>query len=99
MFGEVIGTIGSAGGPLEVVLLLLDAILHPPEPHIEGFGEFLSHLGIQLLSVSKGGAGGWLFVSHFFEGGDHGGAVSAAGVDTADFGFSGGADDVLERLT
>jgi hypothetical protein len=29
----------------------------------------------------KGGAGGWLFVSHFFKGGDHWGAVAATGID------------------
>jgi hypothetical protein len=38
MFGEIVGSIGFAGGPLEVVLLLLDAILHPPETYIKGFG-------------------------------------------------------------
>ncbi len=35
----------------------------------------------------EGGAGGWLFVSHFFKGGDHRGAVAAAGIDASNFGF------------
>jgi hydrogenase-4 membrane subunit HyfE len=38
MFGKIVGSIGFAGGPLVVVLLLFDEILHPPETHIKGFG-------------------------------------------------------------
>jgi hypothetical protein len=41
------------------------------------------------------GFGGWLFVSHFFECGNHWGAVAATGIDTSDFGFSGGTDNVF----
>jgi hypothetical protein len=43
----------------------------------------------------EGGAGRRLFVSHFFKGGNHGGAVATAGIDAANFGFSGGTDDVF----
>jgi hypothetical protein len=44
----------------------------------------------------EGGAGGWLFVSHFFKGGDYWGAVAAAGIDAPNFGFGGRADDVFQ---
>jgi hypothetical protein len=46
----------------------------------------------------EGGAGRWLFVSHFFKGGDHRGAVTTAGIDASNFGFGGGTDDAFECL-
>ena len=45
MLGEVICLVEYTFGPYEVELFLTDSVFHPIELHVEGFGEFLSHVG------------------------------------------------------
>jgi hypothetical protein len=47
VLGEIVGQIEFSWGPEEIELALVDAILHPPVAHVEGFGELLSHFGIE----------------------------------------------------
>ena len=53
MFCEVVGHIDGSLSPDELKLALLDSILDPIKTHIEGFGEFLSHGGVE--DTSGGG--------------------------------------------
>jgi hypothetical protein len=47
MFGKVVGWVEFSWGPEEIELALVDAILHPPTAHVERFGEFLAHPGVE----------------------------------------------------
>jgi hypothetical protein len=38
VLGEIVSEVELAGGPFEIELALVDAILHPPIPHVEGLG-------------------------------------------------------------
>ena len=92
MLGEVVGQVEFAGGPEEIELFLVDSVFHPPVAHVEGFGYFLAHFGVEDAVGSfvigfERGAGCWLFVAEFFEHGKDGAGVFAAEVDTACFGF------------
>jgi hypothetical protein len=46
VLGETVSQIEFSGGPEDIELALVDAILHPQAAHVEGFGALLSHLGI-----------------------------------------------------
>ena len=47
MLGEVIGHVCRSFAPDELELILFDAVLYPVEAHVEGFGEFLAHGGVE----------------------------------------------------
>ena len=63
VLGEIIGKVKISWRPDEVEHVLFDEVLHPPVPHVESFGEFLAHLGIEdsvcaFVVGFKGCAGG-----------------------------------------
>jgi hypothetical protein len=43
VFCETIGQVEFSGGPEEVELALVDAVLHPPVAHVKRFGKLLAH--------------------------------------------------------
>ena len=75
VLGEVVGKVQFSWCPLQIKLLLLDAIFQPPIAHVECFGKFLSHcfcedsIGRFVVGV-EGGAIFGLLVSEFVEGGN-----------------------------
>ena len=92
VLGEIIGSVSFAGGPIEIELTLCNAIFEPVIAHIKGFGFFHSHLSLQDAGGSgvvsfKRSTSGRLFVTHLFEGSDHGDSFLSIEKDTAGFGF------------
>ena len=83
MFGEVIGQVEFAGGPEEVELALVYAVLHPPIAHVERFGKLLAHFGIEDALSSfvvgfKGGSSRRLGVAELLEVGTDGAGMFVA---------------------
>ena len=58
MFGKTIGTVGFAGRPIEIELVLSDTIAKPVITHVKCFGAFHADLRFEpaavALSVSSG---------------------------------------------
>ena len=67
MFCEIIAQVFSAGAPVYVELMLMDAITDPVEPHIHGLGAALFH-GVVCKAGGCGVVGfdgrGWLRMTH-----------------------------------
>ena len=71
MLGEIIRAVQFSGGPVEVELFLINAIFEPMVSHVESFGPFHAHCGVENTMCCrvvglKRSAGGRLFVAHFF---------------------------------
>ena len=99
MFGEVVGEVFGSWRPVNDELLLLDAIFDPVETHVHGSGAALFHRVVDdagCCGVVGFDWRGWLRVAELFERGAHGGGFGAVEEERADFGFGGGAHDVLE---
>ena len=100
MFGEVVSFVELSGGPEEIELALFDAVFHPPVAHVESFGEFLAHFGIEdamrgfVVGFDRR-AGRRLGMSEFCEGDSNGAGVFASSVDAASFGLGGRGDNIL----
>jgi hypothetical protein len=71
MLCEIIGAVSRAAPPIDMVLVLPDAVSNPIESHIHGFGSFLFYrfvgdaTGRAVVSDHRGGR---LFVAQFFDG-------------------------------
>jgi hypothetical protein len=71
MLCEIIGAVSRAAPPIDMVLLLPDAVSNPIELHIHGFGLFLFYgfvgdaAGRAVVSDHRGAR---LFVAQFFKG-------------------------------
>jgi hypothetical protein len=72
MICEIISAVSRAAPPIDMVLVLPDAVSNPIESHIHGFGSFLFYgfvgdaAGRAVVSDHRGGR---LFVAQLFEGG------------------------------
>ena len=94
MLGEIISAVQFSGGPVEVELFLINAIFEPMVSHVESFGFFHAHGGVEntmccrIVSLKRS-ASRRLFVPHFFEGGDHGDGFLGVEKETTGFGFRG----------
>ena len=94
MFGKIIGTVGFPRGPVEVKLLLSNAIFEPVVTHVKRLGAFHADCGME--DAVRGGVvgfdrrAGWgLLVAHFFKGGANGNSLLRIEEQASDFGFGG----------
>ena len=94
MLDEVVGQVEPAQGrdEIELALVDIDSVLHPPVAHVERLGKFLSHFGSEdalgrtVVSL-EGGAGDALRVAKFYESCAHWTCVFATHIDAFGFGF------------
>ena len=98
---KIVGKVEFAGGPDEVELFLVDSIFHPPVAHVEGFGVFLVHFGVEhTLGVAvvgfEGGSGSWLLVAKFVKVREDGAGMFAVHVDAAGFRLCCRGDNIFE---
>jgi hypothetical protein len=68
VFCEVVGKVGRTGSPVDLELLLADAVLYPVESHVHGLRFLFFDLFVG-KSICGGVVnlyrGGWLWVFHF----------------------------------
>jgi hypothetical protein len=92
VLGKIIGSVSFAWGPKEIELTLCNAIFEPMITHVKGLGFFHANLSFE----DTGGSGvvsferstsGRLFVTHLFEGSDHGDSFLSIEKKTTSFGF------------
>ena len=97
VLGKIITStsVGFAGSPVKIELLLGNAILQPMISHVKSFGLFHANLGMK-NTVSrrvvgfKESASRRLFRTHFFESSNHGNSLLGVEKEAAGFGFGGG---------
>ena len=92
MFGKIIGTVGFPRGPVEVKLLLSNAIFEPVVTHVKGFRLFHADLSME-NAVSSGIVSlKWssrLRMAHFNESSAYGNCLLGIEKEAAGFSFRG----------
>ena len=99
MFGEIIGEVVYARGPVHMVMALVYTVLDPIKPHVDRFRFALFYFLI--CETDRGGiieldGCWWLGVTHLTEGLSELGSVFGVGEGARDFSFGGGAEDMPE---
>jgi hypothetical protein len=92
MFGKIIGTVGSPGGPVEVKLLLSNAIFEPVVTHVKGFRFF--HMDLSMENAVSSGIvslrqSSRLQMAHFYESSAYGNCLLGIEKEAAGFSFRG----------
>lgn len=92
MFGEVVGEIGGAGLPMDMELVLADAVADPVKAHVNGFGSTLfdgvveDASGARVVNLDRRGG---LWPAEFSERGADGTSILGVVETCADFCFGG----------
>ena len=100
MFGKIVGHVGDTFSPDELVLFLQNTIPDPIDPHIKGFGKFLTHCGIQDSSgrgiiVKKRGSLSGLRMTQFSQGNSHGACSLNCKIEASSFSFGSRCHNIL----
>lgn len=98
VLGEIIGTVEFSRRPVEIELLLGNAIFEPMITHVEGFGFFHANFGVENPVCSgivglKRSTGCRLRMAQFCESGEHWDGFLRVEKQTSGFGFRGRGSD------
>jgi hypothetical protein len=92
MFGKIIGSVGSPGGPVEVKLLLSIAIFKPVVTHVKSFRLFHADLSMEnavssgIVSLKRSSR---MWMAHFYESSAYGNCLLGIEKEAAGFSFRG----------